>query len=662
MTALLCVTTALLILSASLAAEERADASNSSRLLLLDATQPQYLPRFFEQMVAGMHSTEPVEIVLLHQADAASLAAARSLKAAASPLPAHVALRLFSDNSVPLRSPTVVPLVLAHRFLLQRGVARQPRTVVFMDGMRVAWCGDVFDLSDFSKLLVVESCWGAPSCETPVPGPYLIGGPVQRVTQLLAYFADTAACSSYASDAMQMLPFAVERYSLAFGPPVTSPRIVAADFRSSLCKAAREIVDSGALLHVSRSVCDAAVRLAAPVSAVVDFAMCAEGHEAGDFCGTNYLGDVLRISDEGHDQRAEALKAALPFAHRSLTEVRSWAALVGTHNRTKRTDASKYGQCGQGSNLPNAVVGVAGGKAGVDYMREFVETFLASANTACTVLSLFVDDPEKVRVKHAEWSAVRFLSMADYPIEELPSSCGWADKRFELYYRWLQRHADEYFMAAFVDVRDIVFQADPFGALFSSQAWKRDFSHISASDNLVLAVMEDYSAQSSSAYAVAARNFFSFWHDHGISHAYRALLDRVLLPPKHDSLPVLCSGLIVGSTNGLLHLTLAHLGWAKYSDRCGFDQGIFQMLVVDGLRISGFNGTVALLNGNLGPFRNGAWRPQDTLWSSRTQQMVNCRGEPYAIVHQHEGGRHPWGAERIVGAIRSRAKHARREE
>ena len=640
--------------------------SQAKRLVLVNAQQPQYLDRLVAQIGHAAAPSEQIDVVFLHRADALAVAEVDQLvgRLATKQVPPFVKISTFSDRQQSLRSPSAAPLLLAASFLEQIPRENHSVAVIYLDGMRSAWCQDVFasaDFSDAARLYKLDGCWGIPSCQKDVTGPYFFAGSLQAVGNFFSIVKQTFDCSDGVVDGTRLAQFAIDRYEAAWVGSVQSmPSAVTGHPNAPVCTAARDLLRSDEERRfesrMSLALCGASGN--GSVALIVDIALCTDGprdEQFGDFCPATHTRDLYAPSSStGHDLRVQVVQQAKPSAFGGLGTVRSNLSFANLKAMRKERNMSKYGECGKaGVGLPSAVIGIAGGYH-VDVFSNFVNTFLAVTDMNCTDLILFVSDVAKTREVRPAWSKVTLISVSDYSIVETPSKCGWSDKRFELYYQWLSANAHRYFMAAMVDVRDVLFQADPFASLFKSKTWTKHFSNISAEDELLLPSMEEYVASSSSSYATAAFVFFNLWHDAGIAQQYRKMLQTLQFSETNEHLPVLCSGLVVGTAKALLHLTYAQVMFFKGDVPCGFDQGIFQMLAVDGLVESGYSGTIAFFNPHFWTMRNGAERPQDVLW--KDGRLVNCYGEAYSIIHQFEQGRHPWAGDRIARAVMERAR------
>lgn len=180
--------------------------------------------------------------------------------------------------------------------------------------------------------------------------------------------------------------------------------------------------------------------------------------------------------------------------------------------------------------------------------------------------------------------------------------------RFFFYRAFLLRHGDEYGCVFLTDLRDVVFQADPFrdvvpGELrvFLEEPWLRQGNDVNSCRWLSELFGEEI---------------------------VRRLADTTLV----------CSGTIIGGTRRIaeyLDAFMLALARAKSVMRMGMDQGLHNYMLYTGLR----EGVTMCANREAEVLTMGLISPQEKLTRDSAERLVDSVGRPYPVLHQFD--RHP---------------------
>ena len=408
-----------------------------------------------------------------------------------------------------------------------------------------------------------------------------------------------------------------------------------------------------------------------PIQLVVEYRGCLNddsnskmiGHESleglHDVVGcTSYLGERLYLTTRPEDHHAAAQRvSALLADNKDLSAIFTFLESFKPPKAVTRSSAAQTKR--------HAMLGFA-----ATYSPWHLQMFLSSLfrviNASVTTVFLFVDDPEAMRVskpvkKWAHNPSLQFVATQSLK-RVLTANCSWQESRFELYAEWLtsrRSREEEFDLVAFVDVRDVFFQrVDPFDGLIASRAWDEiitshrvgNTTHRPGGEFLV-AISEPYAPSALSSTSSVPIDLYQKWLDRNYGERYRKLVQATQLKATaREVWPILCSGLIVGTRRAMSYLargmSLVLARRQGFDGSCHHDQAAFQMMILDGLRLSNFEGDIFVANGDLFPWRNGAARADDVYM--RRGRLVNCLGEQYAMLHQLEPRRHPWALEALL--------------
>ena len=655
--------------------------NDSERVLLISAVQrPEVMCPILQRI---RRSGFGGKLVLLHRADKHSAKRMKdSLQDPTSEsycggdtgIPAHLSLQpleLFSIRAV-MRSPTYYPLIAAGYYLEQLGSSSRRGSVMFIDPTEVSWCGDVFSsleekMDPTAVYAAFSADWGYHNKqEAPGPGPYVLGGSHAVMHALLPDLARLLKkMSEEKSDSRSSIGKVIlERLNRQTFPnaidkvlPFPSPAVVVASERSC------------ALVNFKPDQCSGNN---STVLMVVDKRRCARDAAADTlkgFCTTSFAHDVYTLPNSLGDSASRVQLITNEKIASGLRALRQKPEHQRISEMAYAKKESAFSKCPQGRR--HALVGMASGYRAHD-IGGFILSFFASADTTCTDLVLFVNAiPEGLdaRFRHS----VIWELIPDYPVE-VRKGCPAVETRCEVYRAWLLRSSTfNYGMIFLTDVRDVFIQADPFKSLFGPKS--RFVKHLratssspSSSSSTPLNVTdedgdreflyippESYLTSTWSDFVFWPHVMFQSWMDGIFGASYRQEIQHTTLRgavPSTNSvrddeeelsepLPIICSGLYMGTSRALLQALDAMLEVFRVTP-CWFgaDQAILTGMVYDGFRLAGFSHDIFLANPEYSVFHNGIQRHHDVLW--RDGYFVNCDGEPYSLVHQVDGGRHPW--------------------
>ena len=391
-----------------------------------------------------------------------------------------------------------------------------------------------------------------------------------------------------------------------------------------------------------------------------------------DFCPSYWSEAIYQQPNAAHPITAGLLEKNVPGLHRAL---RNFA----TDDARRRAVYETPYQPPQPSlhSCPrqkrSAIFGIAAGYT-PDRVESFVGSFLrrqkrhTSASTdsvnpmvPCSTLVMFVSKVEDFRNYRPGWSSVEWVDVDDYGAKSQNASCPFAERRMEIYFRWMKEQYQTHVthgMVGIVDVRDVVFQDDPFDALSRSSAWR---SSLSNHDEWLLFPSESFVANHMSPYVPPVKSFFEKWIDSAFGSNYRKAFQQLPISARsNEPLPVICGGLFFGTGRAMFAL-LAIMTAALLPTGCNVlarmpvDQALLTVLAVDGLQIAEFPWAILMANPEYSVFRNGYERSSHVIWKevgsggSGGVGAVNCYGEQYAVLHQIEHERHPWVWFHITG-------------
>ena len=519
-----------------------------------------------------------------------------------------------------------VPLLLALEYLRYLDTAPDIVRVLFVSPSDVLLCGNAFDLiADPGQLHVVFGQWDYVEENVVGASPMLFGGGVEAMTSFLEIFRSFIAKNVTRSGELRF-QHAVAALST---PVATFDPILVVEATNGSCDD-----------DMRRATCSGTRLVAA-----VDIRRCSQlGHVSSiRHCPTHLQKSIYSRTYPSYGKRTAllplhiqtVLKKALPAPMPYLPVVKAYTACPLLR---------RSAVLGMAANLRkrHAVYG--------DRLKPFVNSFLASANRRCTDLVLFMNGP---RPADPGYDRVVWVDMSDFQLTERPT-CKPKDSRMEYFHEWLARSgALSYAMIAIVDVDDVFFQADPFASLVQWKGW----ADVTATAEWLLMPAESVPIAHRSPYVPKTFELFKTWQDRLFGKAYRKALTNATLP-SGESLPMLNSGLLVGSGQavaGLLQVMFGLLKPTMEGDVCGIDQALLTMLVFDGLAAGKFPARVWIANPEYFVFRHGVERPVDALWVG--EALVNCDGRRYSVVHRWpwqlttmHPWRHPWVHRRTMRA------------
>lgn len=474
---------------------------------------------------------------------------------------------LFYAPQAPLVSPSMHPLLSALQFLRQVHDDKKARhrhgMFLYLDAVEVEWLGDVFTAIPRNNLehktvYLHHGSWGMYRT-TPLPAPYVIGSSLAPLLYFLTKLECAFTYGRQEFDEMSLL-----QYLVHFSSASMSDEIAIANF------------DEKIILEANYHECHAyqrntlSERFGTSILLLVDKHRCFmplnETHSNfGSFCPSIFSKEYYTVPRTGHETRMKQLRLAKPRVMRILDTLKAEEVGAGqTINPSNpifdtrgSRDYAKYAACPGGK--PSAVLATAGGYK-MHQVHSFMETFLAVADLTCTELIIFVNGTSGAlkTMKNGRYAKIHFVeSLQRYPIQRTPQKCKWADTRFEVYQYWLDDAGlDKYTMVAFTDVRDVIFQADPFASLVQSHVWRTYIapSYPPKGEEFIYIPMESFSSISSNKWTNWPLYLFREWLEHGFGQVYRKGLQKMFLDPDtREGLPVLCSGLFLGSSSHAPH-------------------------------------------------------------------------------------------------------------
>ena len=197
-------------------------------------------------------------------------------------------------------------------------------------------------------------------------------------------------------------------------------------------------------------------------------------------------------------------------------------------------------------------------------------------------------------------SAFPFIESYRESFKHISPSISINNYRFILFLQFLTTHQDEYERVMLTDIRDVIFQKEPFSA---------------------------ESGQGVSFFLEAPSQTFR----HKFNYEWLSAATDVQTADALADEPVSCAGITIGSIKKII----AYLAYikSKLVNRekleWGLDQGIHNSYLYvakpDGLRVFSSDDPYVI---NL-----GAYQPYNV---DQGGQVVNSKGEPYAIVHQYD--------------------------
>lgn len=286
---------------------------------------------------------------------------------------------------------------------------------------------------------------------------------------------------------------------------------------------------------------------------------------------------------------------------------------------------------------------------------------------ACDVLVLFVDQAPAAPTFDLAAPNVLLVQWTYYLPEHSRTLRPYL-ARIPVMQTFLQKHGGAFDVVLHVDSRDTVFMADPLAPLRDEVARVRELAAAAAAAASTAPVgssaassRKDSNSSSTAdpkaaTVLVAVREVHTFkhqdvnqkWVSDYAGAAVQAYLNNITL--RGAPLPVLCSGLYGGSVGAvldLLDLLSCEADRASQSIRNthGIDQGMYHVALFLMLPATGtFPHHVSVLHDATGPYRN--WIPHKAgVHVDAGGRFVNCRGAPYAAVHQYD--RHEGLAEHV---------------
>lgn len=185
---------------------------------------------------------------------------------------------------------------------------------------------------------------------------------------------------------------------------------------------------------------------------------------------------------------------------------------------------------------------------------------------------------------------------------------------------FLQRHGAAYRAVLTADVRDTMFQADPFAAILKDDATTKDDASKEAAGREVLFVFEDDPTKSIGDCA---------WNGGWVRDCFGGdVYGRV------SSKKIYCSGISLGTTHAMTKYTQLmsdEVVSARFAgcERNGVDQGLHNVLVHEG-RIEHLE-TMGQANGMVAHMQASPGRI-----TGPGKSVVNAREQKYAVVHQYD--------------------------
>jgi hypothetical protein len=248
------------------------------------------------------------------------------------------------------------------------------------------------------------------------------------------------------------------------------------------------------------------------------------------------------------------------------------------------------------------ILGMCGGYSAAE-ARPFLRSLRASGCAAEVALLLHQNPPGTAAALQADGATTVAASLDD-----VPAIRSYNVARYACFAAQLAARADVA-RVLLTDVRDVVFQRDPFGV---------------ATDDALHLFLEHPSRPIGGC----------IWTSSWIRYRY----GDGTLPPLAER-PVVCSGVALGpaeAVRGYLALVVAELEPPLRATNymAGYDQGVVNVLAhgdrVPGLRLHAYHDTLVLHLGNT---------PPEAVTCNTRGEVVNEAGEAAAVVHQYD--RHP---------------------
>lgn len=262
------------------------------------------------------------------------------------------------------------------------------------------------------------------------------------------------------------------------------------------------------------------------------------------------------------------------------------------------------------------------------YNKDAVNRLLVSAQAVlsnCDDVILFGEDrmPEGVvTMERGNVIWVDVLRMQEHVPERLRGR--WRDTsaqilRFLLLGPWLGTSWQMYEYVLFIDGRDTLFQSNPFEAM-----------RLLAIDGL-MTPREAYLLELEPDFNQRAIR------ECGGERALTWILQRPY-GNKNEKSPVLCVGMFGGTALAMLDYAEALRRVFLHNSGCN-DQATHMYLFYRALAGAAFPHSIAVVDHRVGPFTHAIIR--GIMERDRKGRVVNCFGEPYAVLHQFDRG-HVW--------------------
>lgn len=206
------------------------------------------------------------------------------------------------------------------------------------------------------------------------------------------------------------------------------------------------------------------------------------------------------------------------------------------------------------------------------------------------------------------------------------------------------------------DSRDLLFFSDVSEAVHQQviESTEATAGHgVAGSREMLMVPLETLPFGSSDMHTIGPLAFNRAWLMNAFTPATFDLVANLSFSPHIDenahplmSMPVLCSGLFFGSSSAMevvfdvMIRLLAVKKSCLTSSQQGTDQGVFNGLVTFGIAAANLSIEVYLLDPRRSKFsqmpegRHVIWGYSGNGEENKTLVMLNCRNEPYAIVHQ----------------------------